>query len=385
MGARLAAFYAEAEGLAGLDGKIQLAMMTRIPSTRALVEPDSPDNLSKFEGAMNTLRRSIPAPQNSNSQPAQSVFHSERVSATHRAMPDGEELFWGVLGSLHDALVGVYDRDARCLMVWESRSLEQRYPSLDQFTTVGDTISRLVSSHCAAQIRTVHDGSAVYQGELAGTVHGREAWFSISLSPAHDSRGSVLGVHAYVHDITEQKRQEEAIKQAERRLREQARIYSELIAQKAESLEDVNASLRRITEAATHTLEVARASVWFYDEARSKLVCADLFDGTSHTYGTELSAEAFPSYFEALCEARSLVAHDANTDSRTACFSEPYLKPLGITSMLDVPIWVQGEMVGVVCNEHTGSPRIWTADEENFAFMMGSFVSLALQLRQREG
>jgi GAF domain-containing protein len=92
-------------------------------------------------------------------------------------------------------------------------------------------------------------------------------------------------------------------------------------------------------------------------------------------------AEQFPPYFAALLDERTIAAHDANSDPRTACFSEPYLRPLGIASMLDVPIWVGGEMVGVVCCEHVGEPRTWTADEENFAYLLASFVSLA---RERE-
>ena len=43
-------------------------------------------------------------------------------------------------------------------------------------------------------------------------------------------------------------------------------------------------------------------------------------------------------------------------DARTSCFSAVHLEPLGIGSMLDVPIWVQGTMAGVICHEHIG-PR----------------------------
>ena len=51
MGARLASFYEQAESVGGLEAKIRMAILTRVPSTRAHVESDSPENIARFEGA----------------------------------------------------------------------------------------------------------------------------------------------------------------------------------------------------------------------------------------------------------------------------------------------------------------------------------------------
>jgi GAF domain-containing protein len=56
-----------------------------------------------------------------------------------------------------------------------------------------------------------------------------------------------------------------------------------------------------------------------------------------------------------------------------------YLQPLGISSMLDVPILHEQKMVGVICHEHVGPRRTWNSDEENFAYLMSNFVALALE------
>src|SRR5690606_17447038 len=44
-----------------------------------------------------------------------------------------------------------------------------------------------------------------------------------------------------------------------------------------------------------------------------------------------------------------------------------YLQPLGITSMLDASIRIEGEVVGILCLEHIGPQRTWQADEIAFA------------------
>ena len=53
-----------------------------------------------------------------------------------------------------------------------------------------------------------------------------------------------------------------------------------------------------------------------------------------------LRADDFPSYFVALNENRVINAGDAHTHPATHEFSESYLTPLHIESMLDVPIRV---------------------------------------------
>ena len=60
-----------------------------------------------------------------------------------------------------------------------------------------------------------------------------------------------------------------------------------------------------------------------------------------------------------------------------------YLNPLGITSLLDVPVWVRGEVVGVICHEHIGPAREWSAEEIDFASSLAAMISLALEESHR--
>ncbi len=168
-------------------------------------------------------------------------------------------------------------------------------------------------------------------------------------------------------------------------LRKHVATYLDLMSQRALFLGDVGDTIRRVNEAAASTLDVARVSVWFLDDKATKISCADLFErsGSKHSKGVELFAKDFPTYFTALGAERTIAAHDAHTDPRTACFSEPYLRPLGINSMLDVPIWYRDKMAGVVCHEHVGPARTWAGDEETFAYLMANFVALAMERAAR--
>ncbi len=99
--------------------------------------------------------------------------------------------------------------------------------------------------------------------------------------------------------------------------------------------------------------------------------------------GARLLRRDFPRYFEALMGQRWVAAHAAQTDPRTADLSEAYLVPLGIHAMLDAPVCVAGETVGVLCHEQAHHERVWTPDEQVFAASVADLVALCMESERR--
>jgi PAS domain S-box-containing protein len=151
---------------------------------------------------------------------------------------------------------------------------------------------------------------------------------------------------------------------------------------------DFQHALGKICSAAASTLEVARVSYWSVTDNRAAIVCEHLHSlGTGkadeQTKGTRLAATACPAYFEALAAKRPIVADRVLEHPATKGLGDSYLKPLGISSMLDAPVWVRGDVVGVLCHEHVGPGREWSAEEIDFASDLAATVSLALEESQR--
>jgi signal transduction histidine kinase len=163
-----------------------------------------------------------------------------------------------------------------------------------------------------------------------------------------------------------------------------AGILVRLARSKALGGPDFAAALHEILEADARTVGVERVSVWLYDEERTKIRCFDLYELSQdrHSEGVELRAVDYPEYFRALEEARAIAASDAHEDPRTREFSASYLTPLGIGAMLDAPIRLRGESVGVVCHEHVGAARRWSFQEQTFAGSIADLVSLALEAHE---
>ena len=139
-------------------------------------------------------------------------------------------------------------------------------------------------------------------------------------------------------------------------------------------------AFQRLSEVAARTLEVDRVSIWRYNGQRTGIRCLDLYERTDnrHSSGLEISASDNPAYFQALIEADVLAADDAHRDDRTRQFSEGYLVPLGITSMMDAVIRLGGGVVGVLCCEHTGRMRRWSHDEQTFAVALANLAGMLL-------
>jgi hypothetical protein len=291
-------------------------------------------------------------------------------------LPASAELLQGVLSSLHDAMVAIFDRDGRCVLASDASSLEARYARGG--TSVRDSITRSIAERLDRELRATFGGGKAHESEVSVSVGSNELCLSVKLSPVHDGEGRVTAVAAFASDVTDRRRATLALEQSAARIRSHNELFIELMTRRSDLLVDPDGAFRRLTEAAGRTLDVARASIWLYDDAQSGIKCLDLFEKeqNQHSAGMTLKASDFPAYFRGLLAERTIAADDAHSHPITREFSEVYLKPLGIASMLDVPIWVNGEMVGVVCHEHVGPMRTWTPEEESFAYLIGSIAAL---------
>lgn len=148
---------------------------------------------------------------------------------------------------------------------------------------------------------------------------------------------------------------------------------------------DAAASLRQIAQTAAVALRVERVSIWRYSEARNAIRCVELFQQSTQTHsaGMELTGDDHPAYFAALAQAEVIAADDARRDPRTREFADDYLRPTGITAMLDAPTHVGDALDGVLCNEHVGGPRTWASDEKTFAMAVANLVALVFEQQTR--
>lgn len=121
-----------------------------------------------------------------------------------------------------------------------------------------------------------------------------------------------------------------------------------------------------ITRSACEIYKIDCASLWYLEGQRLEPISAYYRVAQEHHLPEPIDASCFPDYLEALHTSRAIDAHNATHDPRTREMAES-LRPRDINAMLDASIRIDGQVVGVLCLEQTGSARAWQTDEIAFA------------------
>ncbi len=137
---------------------------------------------------------------------------------------------------------------------------------------------------------------------------------------------------------------------------------------------------KEATECVSRVLGLERVSIWTFSDDDDILVCENLFEASknAHSVGATIEERDYPAYFSALRDSRVISVENAETDPRTSCFTESYLRPANIKSMLDAPLRAGRGLCGVICCETVGAQRAWTIDEIAFVTAVAQFISMSL-------
>ncbi|MGQ7857976.1 EAL domain-containing protein [Pseudomonas sp. CBSPBW29] len=185
----------------------------------------------------------------------------------------------------------------------------------------------------------------------------------ISLAPAVDleSQNSRLQIALELN----QRAQQEQLQHLER-----VRAQQELILLLARQRYSTNNSLQEaaelITRSACDIYQIDCASIWNLENQHLVPISAYHRADQQHHLPEPIDASGFPDYLEALQTSRAIDANNALRDPRTREMVES-LRPRDIHAMLDASIRVDGNVVGVLCLEQSGSTRVWQSDEIAFA------------------
>ncbi len=187
-------------------------------------------------------------------------------------------------------------------------------------------------------------------------------------------------------DITDCKWAETTLAYSKQQLDLRNSTLDDLTRSAALSRGDWRMAVQEMTAAAATALAVERASIWLYTAAKSSIHCVDLYELWSdrHTAGIEIFSSDYPTYFQALEADEIIATTDANSDPRTQELSHFYLQPNHIASLLDAPVRLGKETIGVLCIERLYVFRPWTVEEQSFVRSLADLISLAYEADQRQ-
>ena len=215
-------------------------------------------------------------------------------------------------------------------------------------------------------------------------VSGQTRTLQMIKVPLLEPDGSCQMLLGVAVDITNRKVAEEELRaRTEQILRRHAALEALALAPDGEP----DDTLERITTVAARALGGVRASLLLFNEDRTALglevVCPEDGDAERPQDTDGLAAEACPKYLEALRVARVLAIEDLGGDERVSELAGSPMVDRDARSTLDVPIRVQGKVVGVLRAESIGAPRAWAIEDQDLVASIGDFASVALESGRR--
>ncbi|MEO8934084.1 MAG: sigma 54-interacting transcriptional regulator [Xanthomarina sp.] len=185
-----------------------------------------------------------------------------------------------------------------------------------------------------------------------------------------------------ITDITEQIKYQEKLKTFYKKSVEKKDVILKLAGLVGCQLNDI---FEKITMLAAKTSEIGRVSIWKFNDKGTELICQNAYNlkQKKHIKEVQFKTIEYPEYFHSLFTNKTLKTDDALNDIRTSSFAEKYLKPLGITSTLDVLILGHYGYYGVLSFEHIGIKKKWNAEDEEFATSISNIISLAVVCDER--
>jgi hypothetical protein len=131
-----------------------------------------------------------------------------------------------------------------------------------------------------------------------------------------------------------------------------------------------------ICKTAVTTLKVNRVSIWLFENQNSCIVRKFLYELDNATDEVfVLERKDFQAYFKAIETKPFIMASKAREHPETRDFTEGYLKPLDIYSMLDCPIVLDRKPIGVICCENQHEVKIWNTEDALFIQSLADFIS----------
>lgn len=203
---------------------------------------------------------------------------------------------------------------------------------------------------------------------------------------AHATKNLISTNKSLEDEIEERRQAEHALLRRERRLLEQNQFLIKLISGEAVYSRDISESFRIITKGTADIIDAEKVSIWLFDSRKTRLISSCFYNRLSPAEKVDHSimVDKYPLYFNAIFHGNIIKAGDISKNPITRSFKDPYFAEQGIKSLLDCPIFLNKEVIGVFCVESIYPRKSWTTEDINLVTSLATLISLCIENREKE-
>jgi signal transduction histidine kinase len=148
---------------------------------------------------------------------------------------------------------------------------------------------------------------------------------------------------------------------------------------------DWSGALQQVLEICCDLIAVERASYWSFHDDPTAIACELGYVHSKRLLerGLVVTEGSAPEYFERIRSVNVLAIRDVREDPRLRALTA-YFDTHAIRGMLDVPVFAQGRLAGILCHEAVGEPREWTPHDIELALTLSHTLARLLEARARD-
>lgn len=150
--------------------------------------------------------------------------------------------------------------------------------------------------------------------------------------------------------------------------------------------DDIDALMLACAQKASQLFEIERVNAWLLNKNKDTIISIGEYDTRTKKFNknTVIPSKDCPNYFKSIIKNKIILVENVYTNSVTSELTDNYLRPNNIISLMDIPLRMNGELIGVMCLEKTGdAERVFSKDEQTFALGLGFLISSSLEARKR--
>ena len=208
--------------------------------------------------------------------------------------------------------------------------------------------------------------------------NGDLLWVSPKVFIRRNEAGKIVAYSGIARDITKFKEIEIENKERQQKTERYNEIIKKLSTTNFNNYDDVDISVMLIIKSAAKAFKFSRLGYWKYNE--DAITCENLYDLSLDSYssGFVLEKENYPNYFDLITNRKLINAPDVFNKPELSEFTENYFLEHDIKSLLDIPIFINGELTGILCLESTKFKINWDNEDINFARAISDIISLTI-------
>lgn len=213
---------------------------------------------------------------------------------------------------------------------------------------------------------------------------GEEVWISQKVTTKRDENGKIIGYTGIARDITLIRSLEIERSSRQEKIKKYNNALSKLSTTSFAVFEDITPVIKLIFENVGKASGINRISFWNY--YADSIHCRDLYelDLDRHSNNLILYKKDYPIYFESIEKEEIIVASDVSRQKETSEFIDSYFKEHNIKSLLDYPVFIDGNFYGIICFETTHKKRYWDNEDINFTRSVSEIITLGFETIKRK-